>query len=89
MSDSVTPWTIARQAPLSMRFFRQEYWRGLPFPSPGDLPVPGIEHMLPVSPALQVNSLTAEPLEKLHSHPGNFSIYHSIQHGGGAKEAFQ
>ena len=55
MSDSfATPWTIARQAPLSMGFPRQEYWSGLPFPSLGGLPDPGIE---PVSPALQVNSL--------------------------------
>ena len=38
-----TPWTVARQAPLSMEFSRQEYWSGLPFPSPGDLPKPGIE----------------------------------------------
>ena len=38
-----TPWTVARQAPLSMGFTRQEYWSGLPFPSPGDLPNPGIE----------------------------------------------
>ena len=44
-----TPWTIACQAPLSMGFSRQEYWSGLPFPSPGDLPDPGIE---PGSPAL-------------------------------------
>ena len=44
-----TPWTVARQAPLSMGFSRQEYWSGLPFPSPGDLPDPGIE---PTSPAL-------------------------------------
>ena len=44
MSDSsVTPWTVAHQAPLSMGFPRQEYWSGLPFPSPGDLPHPGIE----------------------------------------------
>ena len=50
ISDSGTPWTIARQAPLSMEFSRQEYWSGLPFPSPGDLPDPGIE---PRSPALQ------------------------------------
>ena len=50
----VTPWTVARQAPLSMGFSRQEYWSGLPFPSPGDLPNPGIE---PGSPALQVDSL--------------------------------
>ena len=49
---------IACQAPLSMEFFRQEYWSGLPFPSPGDLPHPGIEHM---SPALQAGSLPSEP----------------------------
>ena len=49
-----TPWTIACQAPLSMGFSRQEYWSGLPFPSPGDLPDPGIE---PGSPALHADSL--------------------------------
>ena len=44
MSNSrVTPWTVARQAPLSLGFLRQEYWSGLPFPSPGDLSDPGIE----------------------------------------------
>ena len=52
-----TPWTIAHQAPLSMGFSRQEYWSGLPFPSPGDLPNPGIE---PRSPALQADSLPTE-----------------------------
>ena len=46
---SVTPWNVAYQAPLSMEFSRQEYWSGLPFPSPRDLPDPGIE---PGSPAL-------------------------------------
>ena len=45
----VTPWTVAYQAPLSIGFPRQEYWSGLPFPSPGDLPDPGIK---PTSPAL-------------------------------------
>ena len=49
-----TPRTIAHKAPLSMGFSRQEYWSGLPFPSPGDLPNPEIK---PVSPALQVDSL--------------------------------
>ena len=49
---------MARQAPLSMEFSRQEYWNGLPFPSPGDLPNPGIELG---SPALQVDSLLSEP----------------------------
>ena len=46
----VTPWTVAHQVPLSMGFSRREYWNGLPFPSPGDLPDPGIE---PGSPVLQ------------------------------------
>ena len=53
-----TPWTVARQAPLSLGFSRQEYWSGLPFSSPGDLPDPGIE---PRSPALQADTLTSEP----------------------------
>ena len=52
------PSTVARQAPLSMGFSRQEYWSGLPFPSPADLPNPGTE---PRSPALQVDSLLSEP----------------------------
>ena len=43
MSDSVTLWTVAHQAPLPMEFSRQEYWSGLPIPPPGDLPNPGIE----------------------------------------------
>ena len=53
-----TPWTVSRQAPLSMGFSRQEYWSGLPFPSPGDVPDPGIE---PTCPALAGRFLTAEP----------------------------
>ena len=53
-----TPWTIAYQAPPSMEFSRQEYWSGLPFPSLGDLPDPGIE---PRSPALQADALLSEP----------------------------
>ena len=54
----VTPWTVAHQAPPSMEFSRQEYCSGLPFPSPGDLPDPGIE---PGSPALQAHALPSEP----------------------------
>ena len=54
-----TLWTVARQAPLSMDFSRQEYWSWLPFPSPGDLPDPGIE---PRSPALQADALPSELL---------------------------
>ena len=56
MSNSfVTPLTVAHQAPLSMGFSRQEYWSGFPFPSPGDLPDPGIKSM---SPAVQAVSLS-------------------------------
>ena len=62
MSDSLrphaTPWTVAYQAPPSMEFSRQEYWSGLPFPSPGDLPDPGME---PRSPTLQADALPSEP----------------------------
>ena len=55
------PWTVAHQAPLSVEFSRQVYWSGLPFPSPGDLPNPGIE---PRSLTLKANSLPFEPPEK-------------------------
>ena len=57
----VTPWTVAHQASPSMEVSRHEYWSGLPFPSPEDLPDPGIE---PRSPALQADTLPSEP-------PGN------------------
>ena len=68
MSDPfVTSWTVARQTPLG--FPRQEYWSGLPFPSPGDLPDPGSE---PRSPALQADALPSEPPEKL-------LLYQSVQ----------
>ena len=74
MSDSfVTPWTVACQASLSMRFPRQEYWSGLPFPSPGDLPDPGVK---PMSPELTGGFFIAESLGKLKNtgvfpSPGN------------------
>ena len=61
----LTPWTIARQTPLSMEFSRQEHWSGLPFPPPGDLPNPGIK---PASPALTGRFFTTEP-------PGNPLVY--------------
>ena len=64
----VTPLTVTYQAPLSMGFSRQEYWSGLPFPSPGELPNPGIE---PGSPALQADALPSEP-------PGNKTLTHTI-----------
>ena len=63
-----TLWTVARQAPLSMGFSRQEHWSGLPCPPPGDLPVPGIEPMSLIPPALEVDSL---PL----SHQGSYWIW--------------
>ena len=66
VSDSfATLWTVAHQAPPSMEFSRQEYSSGLPFPSPGDLPNPGIK---PRSPALWADTLPAEP-------PGKPSVY--------------
>ena len=52
-----TPWTVTCQAPPSMEFSSEEHWSGLPFPSPGDLPNPGIKHK---SPALQADSLLIE-----------------------------
>ena len=65
------PWTVAHQAPLSMGFSRQEYWSGLPFPSPGDLPNPGIK---PRSPTLHADALTSAP-------PGSVvNIYSSSIH---------
>ena len=65
-----TPWILARQAPLSS-FSRQDYWSGLPFPSPGDLPDPGIKSL---SPALQANSSPTEP---------PVQIFTSFHQGGG------
>ena len=74
MPDSfATPWTVTCQAPLSMRFPRQEYWGGLPFPSPGDLPDPGIK---PVSPALEADSL---PLSHQESATGDAHVAKSLQ----------
>ena len=75
------PWTVAYQAPLSMEFSRREYWSGLPFPSPGDLPNPGIE---PRCPALQADALPSElPGKRLsvilyiYTH---ISQYHAYSH---------
>ena len=62
------PWTVVYQASLSMGFSRQEYWSGLPFPSPGDLPDPRIE---PRSPALQADALPSEPPGKPQGPLGN------------------
>ena len=69
-----TPWTVAYQGPLSMGFSRQEYWSGLPFPSPGDLPNPGIK---PGSPELQADALSFEPPEKKAKSTAN-QLCHAI-----------
>ena len=68
----VTPWTVAYQAPPSRGFSRQESWSGLPFPSPGDLPNPGME---PGSPTLQADALSSEPPGKLTVYRRTTSIY--------------
>ena len=69
VSDSATSWTVAHQVPLSMGFSRQEYWSGLPFLSPGNLPNPGITPASPASPAPVGRFLTTEPPEKPRSYP--------------------
>ena len=69
-----TPWTVAHQAPLSMEFSRQEYWSGLPFPTAGDFPDPGIEPMSLASPALAGRFFTTAPPGK----PVNYMIYNPI-----------
>ena len=74
-----TPWTVAHQAPLSLGFSRQEYWIGLPFPSPGDLPNPGTE---PRSPALQADALTSEPPGKPKPLLAKSCLYFLICHLG-------
>ena len=66
LSDSASPWTVAHQAPLSMGFSRQEYWSGLPFPPPGDLPNPGIEPLSVISPALAGGFFTTSAAWEAH-----------------------
>ena len=80
MSDSATPWAIAYQVPPSMEFSRQEYRSGLPFPSPGDLPNPGIEPASPRSLVLAGGFVTTgkyhlgSPLKILHAAIGKILI---------------
>ena len=77
----VTPWTAAHQAPLSMRFSRQGYWSGLPFPSLGDLPNPGVK---PGSPALPADPLLTELRVSMYTNlqfTMTFQIYHFYQYG--------
>ena len=86
LSDSATPWTVACQAPLSVRFSRQEYWSGFPFTPPGDLPDAGIKPVSPVSPALAAGLfITVLPGEHLQasSHPG------AAQHHGARQLEFK
>ena len=74
-----TLWTVAHQAPPSMEFSRQEYWSGLPFPSPGDLPNPGTK---PGSPSLQADALPSEP-------PGNLMSIGSSNQCHNGSDQFQ
>ena len=71
LSNSATPWTVTRQAPLSMEFSRQDYWSALPFPPPGDLPNPKILPTSLVSPALAVKFFTTSTTWEFNSpvHP--------------------
>ena len=72
--DSTTLWTVARQAPLSLGFSRQQYWSGLPGPPPGDLPDLGTKPATPTSPTLQANSLHTEPHGLMNEF--NYSLSH-------------
>ena len=75
VSDSATPWTVAQQAPLCMGFLRQEYWRGLPFPTPGDLSDPRIEPTSLGSPALAGRFFTTVPPGMPSITLGNIQYY--------------
>ena len=77
----VTLWTIDHQAPLSMAFSRQEYWSGLPFPPPGDLPNPGIQPRSSASPALQADSLPLSHHGSVGKHTEKQFVYLSQQLG--------
>ena len=81
---TLRPWTVAYQVSPSMGFSRQGYWSGLPFPSPGDLPGPGIE---PRSPALQADALPSEtawkPWKIIQPLNGNFVIFSYVNETGG------
>ena len=85
MSDSfVTLWTVAHQVPLSMALSQQEYWSGLPFPPPGDLPDPGIKPTSPTSPVLAGEFFTTEapgkPPKDLYQFPKCFLEFLSMMH---------
>ena len=74
-----TPWTVARQASLPMAFSRQEYWSGLPFPPPGDLPNPGIKPRSPASPG---RFFPTEPPGKPTWHRGRTQMFERLRHFG-------
>ena len=75
MSDSATPWSVACQTPVSMEFSKQEYWSGLPFPSPGDLPDPGTKPESLKSPALAGRFFTTSTTWEAHlCITSNFSV---------------
>ena len=78
----VTPWTVAPQAPLSMGFSRQEYWSGLPLPSPGGLPDPGIEPRSLVSPALAGGFFTTRATWQAQYNMGHMENNRKKQHWG-------
>ena len=80
-----TPWMVAHQVPLSMGLFRQEYWRGLPFPSPGDLPDPRTESMSPeLAGGFSITEPPRKPLQhyypisRVHSHPPFQAIFCTV-----------
>ena len=77
VSDSATPWTVVHQASLSMGFSRQGFWSGLSFPSPGDLPNPGIE---PGSPPLQADALPSEPPGNIRQCQRMLKLPHNCTH---------
>ena len=77
LADSATPWTVAHQAPLSMGFSRQEYWRGLPCLPPGDLSDPGIKPASLAAPALAGRFFTAEPSGKPFPHHSTRRFFNS------------
>ena len=74
-----TPWTIACQAPLSMDFFRQEYWSGLPFPTPGVLSDPRTEPPPPVTPALASTFFTTVPLGSPNCSVSVFKLINHVE----------
>ena len=74
-----TPWTVAHQAPLTMEFSSQEYWSGLPFPLPGNLPHPGTEPVSAVSPALAGWFFTTEPPGNLWVNLIKAPLFHQIE----------